>query len=237
MAGDFFFEKGVSFGERLHQQLFDAAYFESEPWAIDRIRRVVERLQAGRPDCERMVIEIPWIDLVTAFTAPGRYIYISRRLYERCGSDEQVAFIVAHEIAHHDLGHFRLLGKWIARLGGIPGASLFALAAHLLDHGLHGPEKECDADRYGLGLCLAAGYDGARCLELFDVLEHHALDWGDYDSVYSRDRSIEELEGKASWLSRARLWTWRRARGYLSLRERRGLLEECLQRRFAYCAR
>jgi hypothetical protein len=84
MAGDFQIEKGASFGEWLHEQIYEAAHFETETWAIERIQRVQKRLQADRPESERLITEIPWLEEVTAFTAPGRYIYFSRRLYERC---------------------------------------------------------------------------------------------------------------------------------------------------------
>jgi len=81
MPHDFEFEKGTLFGEWLHQQTREAIHFEDEAWAIDRVRRVEERLQAGREAAQRLVVEIPWLDEVTAFTAPGRYIYFGRRLY------------------------------------------------------------------------------------------------------------------------------------------------------------
>ena len=84
MAGDFEIEKGASFGEWLHDHICEAVHFETEAWAIERIQRVQDRLQAGRPESERLIVEIPWLEEVTAFTAPGRYIYFSRRLYERC---------------------------------------------------------------------------------------------------------------------------------------------------------
>ena len=74
MSDDFQIEKGMSFGDWLHQQISDAAYFEQEAWAIDRVRRVEDRLQASRGDSERLLVEIPWLDVFTAFTAPGRYI-------------------------------------------------------------------------------------------------------------------------------------------------------------------
>ena len=43
-----------------------------------------------------------WLDLIgvslarlcSTRRAPGRYIYLSRRLYERCTTDEEVAFVV-----------------------------------------------------------------------------------------------------------------------------------------------
>lgn len=231
MAGDFEFEKGEPFGEWLRAQIFDAAYFEMEAWAIDRVHRVEERLQIGRPGRERLIVEIPWLDVVNAFTAPGRYIYISRRLYERCATDEQVAFVIAHELAHHDLDHIHLFKNWTSKLIGLPGATLFALAFHAMERRLYGPEKECDADRYGLDLCLAAGYDGARCLELFDILEQHALDLGDFDMVYGPDESDDELDEDASWMTKAQIWAWQRRRGYLPIRDRRQMLLKYLRKK------
>jgi predicted Zn-dependent protease len=225
MAGDFEIEKGASFGEWLHHQIYEAVHFETEAWAIERIQRVQDRLQSGRRATERLLTEIPWFEEATAFTGPGRYIYFSRRLYERCFTDEQVAFVVAHEIAHHDLGHVHLFAGWAPKIIGLPGAKLFALAFHVLERRLYGPKKECDADRHGLDLCLTSGYDGLRCLELFDILEQYALYLGDDDMVYGPDEeSDDELAASASWKTKARIWAWQRKRGYLPIRDRRQML-------------
>ena len=97
MSADFQFEKGLSFGEWLHGQMQEELHFETEPWALDRARRVEHRLQTGRSQAEWLSVEIPWISEVTAFTAPGRYIYVTRHLFEQCATDEEVAFIVSHE--------------------------------------------------------------------------------------------------------------------------------------------
>src|SRR4051794_33940068 len=123
MSSDFQIDKDNSFGEWLHQQIAEAAYFEQEAWAIDRVRRVESRLQAVRPQEEPLIVEIPWLELFTAFTGPGRYIYFSRRLYERCATDEHVAFVIAHEMAHHDLRHVDLFSRWAPKIVSLPGAS------------------------------------------------------------------------------------------------------------------
>ncbi len=230
MAGDFEIEKGASFGECLHDQMHEAVHFETEAWALERIQRVQARLQAGRPEAERLIVEIPWLDEVTAFTAPGRYIYFSRRLYERCPTDEQVAFVIAHEMAHHDLGHIHLFAGWAPKIISLPGAKLFAVAFHVLERRLYGPEKECDADRHGLNLCLASDYEGPRCLELLDILEQYALYLGDDDMVYGPDEeSDDELDENASWKTKAQIWAWQRKRGYLPIRDRRQMLLKHLQ--------
>ena len=89
MAGDFPFEHGQNFGDWLHNQLMEAVTFEDAPWAIERIRRVEARLQSERKPEARLIVEIPWLDEPTAFTAPGRYIYFGRGLYQLCATDEQ----------------------------------------------------------------------------------------------------------------------------------------------------
>lgn len=232
MSADLEIGKGVHFGEWLHEQMHKDIHFEEEPWAVERVRQVENRLQEGRPPLKRLSVEIPWLEVVTAFTAPGRYIYLSRRLFERCSNEEHVAIVVAHEIAHHDLEHVNLFAGWSSKIIGLPGADLFAFAFHAFERVLYGPEKECDADKHGLDLCLAAGYNGQRCLELFDLLEQHALDMGDYDMVYGPDEeSDDELADDASWKTKAQIWLWQRTRGYLPIRDRRQMLLNHLKSR------
>src|SRR6185369_8278206 len=124
MGHDFQFERGETFGEWLHKELREAVTFEDAPWAIERVERVEARLQADRSQADRLKVEIPWFDEMTAFTGPGRYIYFSRRLYQLCSTDEQVAFVVSHEIAHHDLGHVALFHGWTDKIVHLPGATL-----------------------------------------------------------------------------------------------------------------
>jgi predicted Zn-dependent protease len=213
-----------SFSEWLHQQLREAAHFEEEAWAIDRVRHVSDRLQSGRPSAQRLIVEIPWLDIFTAFTGPGRYIYIARRLFERCATDEHVAFLIAHEMAHHDLHHVDLFAGWAPKITRLPGAELFAVAFHALESRLYGPEKECDADRHAIDLCRTAGYDAHLCLGLFDILESYALDVGDFDMVYGPDKADDELDDDAPWTTKAQIWAWQRKRGYLPIRDRRQML-------------
>jgi len=232
MGHDIQFERGESFGEWLHKEIVEAVTIEDAPWAIERIRRVEARLQAGRPQTNRLKVEIPWWEEPTAFTGPGQYIYFSRRLYEVCATDEQVAFVVGHEIAHHDLGHVALFHGWTDKIIRLPGAALFALFFHGLERLLYNPQKECAADRHGLDLCVSAGYDGGRCLELFDILEERALYIGDLDMVYGPDvDSDEELDENAGWTTKAQIWAWQKKRGYLPIRDRRQMLKKHLETR------
>lgn len=222
----------LEFGDWLHGLLAEECYVEDAGWATERVARVQERLQWGRPADQVRTVVVLWTAVANAFTAPGRYIYIGRPLLERCPHDEAAAFVIAHELAHHDLDHTRLFPRWMNGLARVAGTLTLGVVAQALEKRLYGPERECDADRHGLELCIRAGYDPERCLELLDVLELYCLDHGDHEMVYGPDPESErELFPDASWYTRARVWAWQRARGYLPLQDRKALLREHLATR------
>ncbi len=219
----------TTMGDAIYEHLFHSVHLETTGWAAERVDRVAERLQRDRPRDARLRVHVPWIFNVMAFTAPGRHVFFARRLLELCRNDEMAAMVVAHEIAHHDLGHLDAIPAWLRLPSGreisLPLSATYRSALMRL----HGPEKECQADRHGLELCLAAGYDGQRCLELFDVLEKDALDRRDRGAAYGPDDSDDELAASATWRTRVRIWLYQRRRGYLPIRDRRQALRRHLE--------
>jgi predicted Zn-dependent protease len=174
-------------------------------------------------------VVIPWLTAATAFTAPGPYIFFTRALYQLCPNDETTAFVIAHEMAHHDLGHLRIFPKWLGRLAKARGVDIPFGVIRAVEHRLYGPERECDADDYSLRLCVKAGYDGLRCLRFFQILENYALNMKQDEAVYGPDpESDEELSPHASFVTKARIWAYQRSRGYLPIRDRRQRLEHLL---------
>jgi predicted Zn-dependent protease len=203
-------------GGFMHRVLMDAYGVEREAWALQRVQRVERRLQRGRRLADRRRVEILWIAECNAFTAPGPWVYVSRRLLERCPDDDTLAMIVAHELAHHDLGH----------LASPLGANWLWLIQRLATS----PEQEAEADAHGFNLCLAAGYDPERCLHAFDLLEAHALDQGDRAGVYGPEREIAAaLDGQPEWRVTLERWLHTRRRGYAPVRERKAALWDAYQ--------
>jgi hypothetical protein len=231
MTSDRFPAADLDFGEWLYREITTDVHREESGWAPARVERVAARLQADRPPDARLVPVVLWIRLFTAYTAPGRYIYVSRRLLERCPDDESAALLVAHEIAHHDLKHLSApdwLPEGVRERGGRALAAMYAAIVHQL----HGPERECEADRRAIDLCIRAGYDPRRCLELFAVLERYAAEVGDDDMIHGPDaESDDDLSPDAPWTTRARIWLWQRTRGYLPIRDRRAALVRHLGQR------
>ena len=231
MSSDFLVEPGLTFGEWLRKEVEAAAFIERNGFFPEQVERVARRLQADRAPEDRLEVVVPWFRIRSAFTAPGRYIYFSRGLLERCPHDEAVAFVIAHEIAHHDLGHLDLFrGRFAQHAARMHGGRLMVLFFRLLQKRIYSPEWEGEADRAAIEMCVRAGYDGARCLYLFHVLSLLMLDAGDIAGVYGLDQeSDQELSPEADLLTKARIRLYHLRRGYLPLQDREALVREHLE--------
>ena len=129
-------------------------------------------LQSTRP-------QLPWSFAVlddpgyNAFAAPGGYVFVTRGLLERVGSEAELAGILAHEIIHvtgrHHLKAMQakaraglltqaLASQLNSNAGGALSAQLLALGRNLYASGLDQGD-EFDADRNGVALAARAGFD------------------------------------------------------------------------------
>lgn len=221
-SDDFELSAGEPFGEWLYGQIAESVHVELHGFMPDRVRAAAERLQQGRPVDQRYAAVVAWMQSFNAFTAPGRFVYFSRRLLERCPHEDAAAFVIAHEIAHHDLGHVAIFsGPFSRHAARLQAGQLAVLFFRMLQKRVYSPEWELAADRRAMDLCLAAGYNPERCLYLFRVLEMIALDYGDIAGVYGLDeQSDQELSAEASVLTKARIWLYQRQRGYLPIQDR-----------------
>jgi Zn-dependent protease with chaperone function len=185
-----------------------------------------------------------WSPLRTAFTLPGRYIYLSRSLLEEPLPEDAVAFVFAHEIAHQRLGHMRATLPALRVVRRVPGIDLVSLLVQRVVRAATSPEQERSADDWALDRALDVGYDGRACLVFFRVLRKIAIDHGDFDMacgpgdperhaehVLDRDINLPWQNAFAELATRARALRWERLRGYPSLPERQARLEARLAAR------
>ena len=110
---------------------------------------------------------------------------------------------------------------WLGNVASVDVGFLIFALYRVVETLIYGPEQECEADRNALELCLKAGYDGQKCVELFNKLEKLALDMGDVTGTFGPDDLDEELFDEATWSTKIRIWLHQRKRGYLPIRERR----------------
>jgi Zn-dependent protease with chaperone function len=216
-------------GERLYAVFLRQLGLRDRDFSHETVARAMAALNAARGPLAPMVGEVLWLSPPTAFTLPGRYVYITRRFIERCTSDAPVAFALAHEIGHHDLGHLKRVERWMdSTFAHIPAAIAF-LALEGLARWLYSRANEFAADAYALDLCRKAGFEAKQCLKCFDILSWYMLDNHDLDGVYGTDEEIELDPHRATnSIGRIsielRLWRARHRRSHPSIRERRQVL-------------
>jgi hypothetical protein len=100
-------------GERVHSIFLDQLGL-SRDFSHARVARAMAALNAARAPLAPMVAEVIWLSPPTI---------------ERCRSDDPVAFALAHEIAHHDLGHLTRASRWVDSTFAYMPAALAVLGA------------------------------------------------------------------------------------------------------------
>jgi Zn-dependent protease with chaperone function len=114
---------------------------------------------------------------LNACAIPGGFIYISEKLFDRCGEDvDAIAFLLAHEIAHgiHGDANTRFLTKAVINgLLRFPARGISPPVKHLLANLVqqgYSREQEFRADRFAVALTKAAGFDPRGGCRLFSML-------------------------------------------------------------------
>ncbi len=216
-------------GTMVFNAISENCVIEKSDWSIEKIAKTMNQFQSIKTIPSDFKVVVPWLDQFSAFTAPGNYIFISRKLFELCRTDEILAFLIAHEMAHHELGHFSVFPTWFRSISSFNVQMLLMAPYRAFESRIFGPENECDADRRAIENCIKAGFDANLCLELFDVLEKYALDVGDLNMVYGPSESDDELLEGASWETKFKIWLFQRKRGYLPIRDRKKMLTVFLE--------
>jgi predicted Zn-dependent protease len=133
-----------------------------------------------------------------AFALPGGFVFVSRSLVELCRHDpNEVAFVLGHEMGHVIRGHAM---SRIVSNSAIAAASRAAPIRGLLAGWFHrvgvqflesaySQDLESEADRFGVHLVAAAGYDPRASVRLLSRLAKlnspgHQFDLGGYFSSH-----------------------------------------------------
>lgn len=144
--------------------------------------------QSERPDLSWRFGVIESSD-INAFAAPGGYILLTKGLYQKLGSEAELAGVLAHEIGHvirkhHlkilqkskliDLGG-KLLSKQVgdnANVQKVIGSGA-EITARALDK-----DAEFEADRIAVVLTARSGYDAFGLVSVLQEIGHAAKDEG-----------------------------------------------------------
>jgi predicted Zn-dependent protease len=152
----------------------------------DYLNRVAAKLKS-QSVAEDLVIRVKVIKnaYLNAFAYPNGMIYIHTGLLARMDSEDQLAAVLAHELTHctqrHALRAFRRYKDQPAILTAVQHSllktrGLQEMARYLGVTGAmaaisgYTRELEAEADRFGMELMTAAGYDPKEALFLFDEM-------------------------------------------------------------------
>lgn len=191
-------EVGRDFAQAFAQQMEVDRHPEVEPW-LEAIGSRLADSVANRHHrfCFRVVRAVD----VNAYALPGGFIFVTGPLLELCQWDvNATAFVLGHEMAHvlHRHAMDRLMANSVIsatvnRLTpgrGLIHTPLASLAASLLNMG-YSQDQELEADRMGVLLARAAGFDATAALHLLARLGTGATSAGLLGSYFSSHPPVE----------------------------------------------
>ncbi len=169
-------EDEVTIGREMAARLFARFGNYENTKAIQYVNFVGRTIadQVGRPE---LVYRFAILDTAdeNGYACPGGYIFVTRGLLSKLRTEDELATVLAHEIAHVNAKHMyqTIQAKkkitWtetLARLFTHGYGDLGASLSMIVDQGLnvllnsgYGMEKEFEADKMGITFAAAAGYD------------------------------------------------------------------------------
>ena len=138
-------------------------------------------------------VEILDTDEIYAFATPGGHIFISRGLIDIAPSEDALAAVIAHEVAHIQLRHVASIlsnERTVQDLAAVAERSALMAARHLTDQESsaifqasltasinvlfrdgYSREQEFEADQKARLLLINAGYDPGALVEMLRILD------------------------------------------------------------------
>ncbi len=109
-------------------------------------------------------------NLINAFALPGGHVFIGRGLLDQMTSEDELAFVLGHEIEHIDHYHAVERVQWEAQLHHLDldvVAAIVQIPMSVWQAG-YSKDEEFEADREGLRLATAVGYSPQGALKMLD---------------------------------------------------------------------
>ncbi|MBI3087838.1 MAG: M48 family metalloprotease [Candidatus Omnitrophica bacterium] len=175
-------EKEVEVGRKLARQVeAELTLIADEPMQA-RVRGIGDRLAAV---CDRKELIYSFAVVedkeVNAFSLPGGYVFVNSGLVKKAERDDELASVLAHEIAHiaarHSVKRFETnLGLQLIQLASLAagreakaarGVGVAIQAAQLA----YARQDELEADRLAVRYLKAAGFDPAAALTFLEHLQ------------------------------------------------------------------
>lgn len=173
--------KEVALGRKIARQVREELPTVADEALQQKVRSIGERIVAV---CDRRdlvyAFEVVQDADINAFSLPGGYVFINEGLVKKTGSDDELAGVIAHEVAHitarHSVKRYESsLAAQLAQLATVAarqgaaarGVSIALRAAQLA----HSRQAELEADRLAVKYMTAAGFDPKAMLTFLETLQ------------------------------------------------------------------
>ena len=190
----------------LEQRAFpDVTHDEPRAHALAEL---VERLASHWPEhAYRLRVGVVEAAEPNAFAVPGGQLLVTSGLLEQAGSENELAFVLAHELGHvagrdplRALGRGLLVSLALAAVGDTESASVAASAAQLGERS-YSREQESAADRFALALVDAEYGHVGGATDFFRRLgDDHDGGWlSTHPRSADRSAELERLAAARGW--------------------------------------
>jgi len=184
-------EEEARLGRQVLRMLREKARFVDDPEVVNYVEEVGRRIIAHiGPHYFPFKFYVLEDESLNAFAVPGGYIFVNTGLLEEIDREDELAGVLAHELAHVQARH---LAKRIEKLSRLNIASAaVTIVGLLLGRGKMGQaiavtssalattkalaysrSDEEEADRLGFEYLTAAGYDPRGFIEVFNKIVRH----------------------------------------------------------------
>jgi predicted Zn-dependent protease len=180
----------IGTGKQYSMEIEKSSHLVTDPVVVEYVNRVGQNLVKNSDSKVPFTIKVLDTDEINAMALPGGYFYVNSGLILACDSEDELAGVMAHEIAHvaahhaaremtklnyMQIGSIPLMiftqGTWVGY--GIYEASQLAVPLTFLQFSR---EYEAEADYLGIQYAYKAGYDPQGMVSIFeklDALEKH----------------------------------------------------------------
>lgn len=175
-------QKEVAMGKSVSKQVEKKLDISEDATLKERVDRIGQRIADV---CDRKDIayhfEVLSEDKINAFALPGGYVFIYKGILDKLSSDDEIACVLAHEVAHIVARHgvkryqgaigFDILRILIGRMGSDARAKRQANRAIIELMLSYSREDELLADRLAVKYVKKAGYEPAAMLQFLKKLK------------------------------------------------------------------
>ena len=178
-------EKEFTIGQEVDKQVRDemGIYLEL-PDLRSKVKEITENIgrHSHRPDLiyRAEIVDTPDFN---AFAVPGGFVYVHRGLLERVNSEDELASVIGHEIAHISARHsasqisksqllnIGLIAVSVATEGSIDSYGNLMDLGSILAFSKFSRDDEREADEFGLQYMSDAGYNPKASIDVMEEIQ------------------------------------------------------------------